>query len=318
MATTRARDLLVVSAVGEGRHDGWLSRLHPVLYPPDGARPDAAAGCPPFGGETLVERPPRVRRPATAVTPGEHRPEAGAHRVVWWDPSTLVLDPRESVGLRQRRLLEADEGERRSSAGIEAHAAWQRARAADRARGIAPSRQVTAATAWAGTAGDDIATDEVEVALGDIAPGRPHGTRFGTLVHALVSRIDLDATADEVAAAAVVEGRLLGAPADEVTAAADAASRALAHPLLRRAAAAARDGGCRREAPVALALDDGSLVEGVLDVAFLDDDVWTVVDLKTDVELAGRVAEYRRQVALYARAVARATGRRARGVLLRV
>ena len=193
VATTRARDLLVVPAIGDGRHDGWLSRLHPVLYPPDGARPDAATGCPPFGGETLVERPPRVRRPATAVTPGEHRPEAGAHRVVWWDPGTLVLDPRESVGLRQQRLLEADEGERRSSAGVEAHATWQRARADDRARGIVPSRQVTAATARAGAAVDDVATDDVEVASAEVEPGRPHGTRFGTLVHALVSRIDLDA-----------------------------------------------------------------------------------------------------------------------------
>lgn len=317
VATTRARDLLVVTAVGEGRHDGWLSRLQPILYPPDGARPDAAAGCPPFGGETLVERPSRVRRPASAVAPGEHRPAAGAHRVVWWDPGTLVLDPRESVGLRQRRLLEADEGERRASAGVEAHAAWREGRAADRARGAVPSRQVIAATVRAAAPGADGVADEVEVIELAIARPRPHGTRFGTLVHALLSRIDLDATGAEVAAAAAVEGRLLGAPADEVAEAAEVTTRALAHPLLRRAAAAGH-GGCRREAPVALTLDDGSLVEGVLDVAFLDDDGWTVVDLKTDVALAGRLAEYRRQVALYARAVARATGRPARGVLFRV
>jgi ATP-dependent exoDNAse (exonuclease V) beta subunit len=60
------------------------------------------------------------------------------------------------------------------------------------------------------------------------------------------------------------------------------------------------------------------LVEGVVDAAFLEDEAWTVVDFKTDVEIAGRLDEYTRQVGLYAAAVARATGRTARGVLLRI
>jgi ATP-dependent exoDNAse (exonuclease V) beta subunit len=89
----------------------------------------------------------------------------------------------------------------------------------------------------------------------------------------------------------------------------------LAHPLLRRAAAATE---CRRETAVLLRLDDGTVVEGVVDAAFADAEGWTVVDWKTDVELGTRVADYRRQVALYVRAIAQATGRPARGVLLRV
>jgi len=61
------------------------------------------------------------------------------------------------------------------------------------------------------------------------------------------------------------------------------------------------------------------VVEGVVDAAFLEDGAgWTVVDFKTDVEIAGRLEEYRRQVGLYAEAVRRATGVPARGVLLRV
>jgi ATP-dependent exoDNAse (exonuclease V) beta subunit len=70
--------------------------------------------------------------------------------------------------------------------------------------------------------------------------------------------------------------------------------------------------------PVALRLEDASLVEGVVDAAFEDADGWTVVDFKTDAELSGRLPEYRRQVDLYVRAVAEATGRPCRGVLLRV
>jgi len=42
------------------------------------------------------------------------------------------------------------------------------------------------------------------------------------------------------------------------------------------------------------------------------------VDFKTDGEFTLGEANYRRQVALYAEAITRATGRPARGVLLRV
>jgi ATP-dependent exoDNAse (exonuclease V) beta subunit len=122
-----------------------------------------------------------------------------------------------------------------------------------------------------------------------------------------------------VRASAAAQGRLLGAGEGEVAAASEAVLAALAHPLLRRAAAS---GAVRRETPVALRLPDGSLAEGVVDLAFREAGVrgaaaaWTVVDFKTDRELAPRRAEYARQVALYARAVAAATGEPARAVLL--
>ena len=56
----------------------------------------------------------------------------------------------------------------------------------------------------------------------------------------------------------------------------------------------------------------------MVDAAFLEDSVRTVIDFKTDVEIAGRLDEYRRQVTLYAAAIARATGTAARGVLLQI
>jgi ATP-dependent exoDNAse (exonuclease V) beta subunit len=149
---------------------------------------------------------------------------------------------------------------------------------------------------------------------------RPHGKRFGTLVHAVLAAVPLDAGAEAVQAATVQAGRVLGAPADEQAAAVQAVAATLADPWLRRAAVAAAAGRCRRETAVALVLDDGTLVEGVVDLAFRDDgdDGWTVLDFKTDRELGGRLAEYRRQVGLYARAVSRATGMPACAVLLRV
>ena len=60
------------------------------------------------------------------------------------------------------------------------------------------------------------------------------------------------------------------------------------------------------------------LVEGAVDLAFEDDQGWTVVDFKTDADIADQLDTYVRQVQLYAAAIARATGRPASGVLLRI
>ena len=64
---------------------------------------------------------------------------------------------------------------------------------------------------------------------------------------------------------------------------------------------------------------DGSLIEGVVDLAYEHDGQWVVVDFKTDVEIGAEGLErYRRQVGFYAAAIQRATGKRARGALLRL
>src|SRR5213592_1215017 len=319
VAATRARDLLVVPALGDGRYDGWLQALTPVLYPSPDHAPETRQppGCPAFGVETTTGRPDNVPRPADAVVPGLHVPEAGRHRVVWWDPATLALDVQESVGLAQQKILAVDERGVRAEEGVRAHAAWQAERGRVRTVGGAPSLRVMTATEHAAIG----AVPAAEVAVESVAAPRPrpHGKRFGTLVHAVLAAVELDAGRAAVADTAALQGRLLGATAEEVEAAIDTAVRALAHPLLRRAADAARAGRCRRECPVGVQVESGVLVEGVVDAAFLEDgEGWTVVDFKTDVEIAGRLEEYQRQVGLYAEAVARATGVRARGVLLRV
>ena len=75
-----------------------------------------------------------------------------------------------------------------------------------------------------------------------------------------------------------------------------------------------------RESPVVLKREDGSLVEGVIDLAFREQPgaPWTVVDFKTDVRVDIRQEEYQRQVALYAEALRQASGAEAEGVLLYV
>jgi hypothetical protein len=62
---------------------------------------------------------------------------------------------------------------------------------------------------------------------------------------------------------ASVHGRIVGATAEEMSAAIATIGRVREHPILRRAASAS-NGGLRRETPVMLTLEDGSLVEGVI------------------------------------------------------
>jgi ATP-dependent exoDNAse (exonuclease V) beta subunit len=326
VAATRARDLLVVPVVGDERVAGWVDVLDPAVHPAPERRRESspAPGCPAFGEDSVLERPASCRLGTTAsVRPGLHRPEAGEHRVAWWDPAALDLDVEEAVGLRQHRILAADETGVAAEHGRRAHDAWQAARGEALARGGAESIRVRAVTALA-TEGE-VAAPAHPIGLEEVTVGdrtaRPGGKRFGTLVHATLAAVDLDADEARVHATTRSQARLVGASADEVEAAARAVHAALAHPLLRSAGRAAVRGELRRETPVLLRLPDGGLAEGKLDLAFRDDEreqgpAWTVLDFKTDRELAARRAEYEAQLRLYVEAVARATGEPARGLLL--
>jgi ATP-dependent helicase/nuclease subunit A len=149
---------------------------------------------------------------------------------------------------------------------------------------------------------------------------RPSGRRFGALVHALLASIDLNAGADAIQASAAINGRLVGAIEEEIKAAIVTVCAALRHPILQRAAASAKKGELRRETPVLLALDDGSLVEGVVDLAFREDTPdyigWTVLDFKTDREFATSSDRYTAQVSFYSEAIRAATGLLSQGIVL--
>jgi len=332
VAATRARDLVVVPVVGDDAGiEDWLRVLSPAIFPPPARRRAARArpDCPAFGPDTVRERPEQGSSSLFGpVAPGEHVPEAGEHRVVFWDPGVLELGESVDVGLRQQQILKADEASGASDASVQAHARWQGERRARLEGAARPTLAVTVVTA-AARAGDELPAPSGEAVehLETATPraGRPHGRRFGTLVHAVLAAVDLGAGGASVAEVAAAQGRLLGASADEVAAAAQAVQGALAHPVLERASQAQARGECRREVPVLVRRPDGSLLEGVVDLAFRETEGqgktqrarWTVVDFKTDVEI-GAADVYERQVRAYAEAIAVVTGEPARAVLLGV
>jgi ATP-dependent helicase/nuclease subunit A len=147
-------------------------------------------------------------------------------------------------------------------------------------------------------------------------PASGPGKAFGSLVHAVLSGVALDADRPAIDAAAAGAARLLGAAEADAGAAARLVARVLASPLLRRAA---RSPHCRREVPLTLSGRDPALVEGVADLIFEEDGALVVIEFKTDVEIGEHGLErYRRQVGFYVAAARRATGRAAEGILLRV
>ena len=332
VAATRARDLLVVPAVGddpfvagwEAASDGWISPVHAAVYPPAERRrvSTAAPSCPTFGEDSVLERPDRDTPGRDNVRPGLHAFGDADQRydVVWWDPRRLTLDVQRVYGLRREDLIQ-DPGREIVEADRRRYDQWLAARQAAQERGARPSLRIRTVTEWASTAPEsDEATERADVEVIATVPGavRPGGPRFGTLVHAALATVALDAAPPQVAEAVNAQARILGAPPDEIEAATRLVGAALEHPLMARARDAWREGRCRRESPVAFSAPDGSLVEGVLDLAFEDDAGWTVVDFKTDAELAGALARYRRQVALYASMVARATGKPVTAILLQL
>lgn len=146
---------------------------------------------------------------------------------------------------------------------------------------------------------------------------RPHGKRFGTLVHAILASVELRGDADHVRRIGWNHARLVGATPEERDAAIVAVIAALKHPLLVRAAAASDRDELRREVPVvAPSADHDGFVEGIVDLAFAEAGEWTVIDFKTDAEMESRRPVYEAQVREYAHAISVATNQPARAVLL--
>jgi ATP-dependent exoDNAse (exonuclease V) beta subunit len=319
VAATRARDLLVLPGVADHElGDVWLGALHPVMHPStrSSGEGEPAPGCPPFEGAAVGPRPASARPGnRTPVRAGALTPREGRHRVVWWDPKILPLDVQERVGLRQQRILEADEDGSVAAEGERLHGGWRASREATLAAGATPTWSLVPVTALAEERAAAGARVEVRVEIASRErTGRPSGKRFGSLVHGMLAEVDLRADTGEIARVATLQGRLLDASIEEVEAACSAVAEALAHPILVRAAASDK---LRRETPLWLRGDDGRLAEGIVDLAFHEPgEGWTVVDFKTDVELGERRDAYAHQVRLYAEAIAHATGEPAEPLLL--
>ncbi|MGH9386747.1 MAG: UvrD-helicase domain-containing protein [Vicinamibacterales bacterium] len=334
VASTRARDVLVVPAIGDGPYQkGWVRPLNRALYPPVATRqsPEAARGCPKFTGkDTVLVRPDGQQPDGSTIRPGAYELADAAtgerYTVVWWDPVLLDAPADDPRGLRREDLISKEALPSEVAADRDRYDQWRASREAAQQSGATPSISIITVSEWAASSMNpseppstslNLDPDSVVVEDAGAFGVEASGRRFGTLVHALLAVVPLTASSEDVAELARIHARVLTASDTERDAAANMVSRVLQHPRLDEARAATAAGRtCRREAPVSIVLD-GALIDGQIDLAYETANGWVVVDFKTDVELGGHEEMYKRQVALYALAVSRATGQPARGVLLR-
>ena len=161
VAATRARDLLVVPAVGDDPWDGgWFSPLNSALYPPVASRRTAARGpgCPAFKSkDSVLQRPNDEPAGIGTVCPGLHRFEGGlgapkrgeaGYSVVWWDPSALKLDEKPTFGVRREDLIVRDVPRNVIADGRGRYDRWRLSRDDARAVGAVPSMAVEPVRDW--------------------------------------------------------------------------------------------------------------------------------------------------------------------------
>ena len=326
VAATRARDLLVVPAVGDEERDGWLETLNPAIFPPLTQRRSPADGpTTPLAGDDAMRRYLSFKSrdsvftrphgdPATpaTVSPGLH--QLGTHDVAWWDPHVLRLGADMHGGLRHGDLIRKDVAGHIVEEGLARYQRWRATRQRALDSGTTPSLSVQQVTQRA-RGGSKAALPEIEVVRIEAVASRPRGRRFGTLVHGVLASAPLDAEPSTIASLAASHARLTGATEAEVAAAITCVISALAHPLFARARAARTAGRCRREVPVIYREDHDLLLEGVIDLVFEESGGWTIVDFKTNDRSQSGTKRHRQQLAHYMTSVAKAAGRPVSGTI---
>jgi ATP-dependent exoDNAse (exonuclease V) beta subunit len=211
VAATRARDILVIPAVGDGALEGWLSPLNKAIYPSKSKfrNSTVAAACPNFGEATVLLRPLEHEGPVEwSVKPGLHVPEYGNHGVVWWDPAVLNLDVEPRLGLHYEDILAQDE-HGRADESIRQYAEWKASRASRLDKGSVASLAVFIATEASELPGGY--ADRVEIIEVPRTGARPSGPRFGSLVHLILRDAPLTASKEFLGQLSRTHGRLLAA-----------------------------------------------------------------------------------------------------------
>jgi ATP-dependent exoDNAse (exonuclease V) beta subunit len=194
------------------------------------------------------------------------------------------------LGLRTFELLQGDPGP-----SAQAYQSWKHLRQQAIDKGSNPEYEILVPSNMTEGPTEEIG---IEVISTRVDAERPSGPRFGALVHAVLRDAGFDINA--VDRLARLHGRVLGATSEEILAASDAIRTALSAPLLRRAQSASQ---CQRETPVRFRVAGNRIVEGIIDLMFLEEGTWHIVDFKTTAEMADHFSRYERQLRWYAAAV---------------
>ena len=195
----------------------------------------------------------------------------------WWDPHCPHLGATSSFGLRRDDLIVKDGDMFAIEERMVAYERWRARTRRRRGQGAAgpacgsrrppPGPRMRRGTASITSLPKPPA---IEIVALRGAADRPRGPRFGSLVHAVLATVPLDAVRTVVQRTAETQGRLLMAPDAEVRAAASSSRPCCATTSSR---ARSRGAAIRRETPMTWLQKDGTMIEGVLDLAFEENGV---------------------------------------------
>lgn len=260
-------------------------------------------------------------------TPARKAPEL-ADRTIWarLQPSLLNHATDLSIGVTSapgRERLEERGPEIARRAGETDGGRRDAAVPGFRFRTVSRIAHVDAAAHGEQASGDAAGDAAGDAGRGGGASGTSAGAAWGRAVHRLLEWLGHggDAAALEARAAAIASAERRETPLDA------AALLRLVRQVLKRDEWAALSAAPERVSEFTLMewRTDGHavprLVEGVIDAAYRGADGWTVIDWKTDMDDAAweqRQGQYQAQVDQYAEMLARATGTKAKGVLVRL
>jgi ATP-dependent helicase/nuclease subunit A len=316
VAATRARDLLVVSAVGdlsfskkpEFFEQSWLGPLYPALYPKsDRWRiAESPPGYRPTGSTTVLDAPQECA-PEMFLRPGLHFGSEGNCEIAWFDPALLDLSPKSDGGLEKEALLKGSAEQ--EAAGLHQYESWKAGRRAMIESGQTPSFRVIEAVGLRGALPEGLpAPQRIKVE----APDRTaKGRKFGRVVHRLLQTASVPLNPSELEKLAPFFAKAANARPEEASAAVAAVVSVFQHELIRSAVAAKL---VYRELPVSVRLPDGQLVEGRADLVYFDGESWIVVDFKT----GSPDDNDESQIQIYAYALSLAKAQPVRAIILEI
>jgi ATP-dependent helicase/nuclease subunit A len=308
VAATRARDLLVVPACGDGPFEGgWLSVIERAIHPPEAERRQGegrAPGCPTFGDESVVSRTIDAEASGkVSVRPGLHR-SVGA---VWWDPNVLALDVETRDGLRGDDVLRSASG---VDDGTRAHRSWVDAHTTAIEDGAIPSIDVTTVRALAREARAPAIEPEIERAAAAGRGDRPEGKRIEALFRGVLPMIAPEDDDAVIGAWVRARARAIGADDLEERAVREAAIAVARHPSL------AGGEGVQRAVPFAWRDARGAVVEGTIDL--LRESAGSLVAVRIVLASADPSEAQRAEASIAAQAIAEILDRPVRALVLAV
>ena len=165
VAATRARDLLVVPAVGDGPYtEGWVAPLNAAIYPPEDARRVQATGrrLPGVLEQGLraraAGRRSRIEADRLSGTTRLRSSDGGPYSLVWWspEPAALSLGAQAPFGLRRDDLIVKDVSPAVLRRYLDTYTSWK----ADLDAAVAAARQPSI----------DVVTATIAAERPDLAP----------------------------------------------------------------------------------------------------------------------------------------------------